>query len=117
MIALDERLIPTRTPLTPARLRALVQALRAGGMALRALPPAARVDAVDRVAASWLADDSPWRQRALSELPMSTGYPPAAIAIALENLWNALRGPYLTSALQVEVAPDEIGRASCRERV
>ncbi len=106
MIGLDERLVPSRTPLTPARLRALAQALRAGGGALRSLAPEARVAAIDRVAASWLADDSSWRRRAVAELTISTGYPEAAIAISLEQLWGALRAPQLTGALAAEPVAD-----------
>jgi acyl-CoA reductase-like NAD-dependent aldehyde dehydrogenase len=106
MIRLDERLIPTRTPLTPARLRALAHALRAGSPALRALSLEQRVVAVDRVATSWLADGSVWRRRALAELPMSTGYPPAAVAVALDHLWNALRAAQLTDALRAEARED-----------
>ncbi|MEO6027897.1 MAG: acyl-CoA reductase, partial [Candidatus Binatia bacterium] len=104
MIAYDERLAPTRAPLTAGRLRALAQAVRAGGNDLRALTPEARIAALDRVAASWLTADSPWRRQALSELPMSTGYPEPAIAIALTNVWQALRAPYLAATLAAELA-------------
>ena len=113
MIAPDERLVPTRMPVTPARLRALSHTLRTGAPALRALPLDARVAALDRVAASWLVTDSIWRQRALTELPMSTGYPRAAIAIALDNLWHALRAPHLIAALRAEAT--ENGTAALPE--
>jgi hypothetical protein len=103
MIRLDERLTPTRAPLTPARLRALSHALLAGGSSLRALPIEARIAAVDRVAASWLDEHSTWRARALAELPISTGLPPAVIAIALEHLWNALRAPALAATTRTEL--------------
>ncbi len=104
MIAYDERLAPTRAPLTAGRLRALAQAVRAGGNDLRALTPTARIAALDRVAESWLTPDSPWRRQALSELPMSTGYPEPAIAVALSNLWQALRAPHLSATLAAELA-------------
>ena len=105
MIAIDERLTPTRMPLVPSRLRALAQALRSGGPALHALPLEGRIDAIDRLAANWLAPNSPWRTRALVELPMSTGLPPAMIDVALANLWNALRSPHLTAAAAAELDP------------
>jgi acyl-CoA reductase-like NAD-dependent aldehyde dehydrogenase len=104
VIAYDERLAPTRAPLTAARLRALTAAVRAGAHDLRALTPAARVGALDRVAASWLAPDSPWRSQALRELPKSTGYPEATVAVALTNLWQALRAPRLAATLTSELA-------------
>jgi hypothetical protein len=106
MIRLDERLTPTRAPLTPARLRALAQALRAGSASLRTLPIEARIEAIDRVAASWLAPDSTWRARALAELPISTGHPPGVIAIALDNVWNALRAPALAATVRRELIDD-----------
>ncbi len=108
MIRLDERLTPTRTPLVPGRLRAVAQALRAGGSALRALSPEARLAAVDRVAASWLTEHSPWRARARAELAMSTGFPPAAIEIATTNLWSALRATELRHTVEREL-PDVEG--------
>ena len=104
MIRLDERLTPTRAPLTPMRLRALARTLRAGGTELRTLSASARIAALDRVAASWLAADSAWHRQALVELPMSTGYPRAAIEIALANLWGAIRAPHLTSTLHTELS-------------
>lgn len=103
MIATDERLAPTRTPLVPGRLRALAQALRSGAPTLRALPADARIAAVDRLAASWLAPDSPWRARALVELPMSTGLPASMIDVALANLWQALRGSHLAPVVATEL--------------
>lgn len=103
MIAPDERLAPTRTPLVPGRLRALAQALRSGAPSLRALPAKARIAAVDRLAESWLASDSPWRARALVELPMSTGLPAAMIDVALANLWQALRASQLAPVVATEL--------------
>jgi hypothetical protein len=109
MIHLDDRLTPTRAPLTPARLRALAHALRAGGSSLRALPIEARIAAIDRVAASWIGEHSMWRARALAELPISTGLPPAMIAIALDQLWNALRAPALAATVRDELSDDADG--------
>lgn len=106
MIAIDERLVPTRTPLVPGRLRALAQAVRAGGPVLRSLPIETRIAAIDRLAASWLEPTSPWRERALVELPMSTGLPPAMIEIALANLWTALRTPHLEAVAAAELTSD-----------
>ena len=103
MIRLDERLTPSRAPLTPMRLRAMARTLRAGGVELRSLSESTRMAALDRVAASWLVTDSPWWRQALVELPMSTGYPRTAIEIALANLWGALRAPHLSTALQTEL--------------
>jgi acyl-CoA reductase-like NAD-dependent aldehyde dehydrogenase len=103
VIATDERLAPTRMPLVPARLRALAQAVRAGGSVLREMPIAARIAALDRLAASWLSPTSPWRDRAMIELPMSTGLPAAMIEVALANLWNALRAPDLTTVAATEL--------------
>lgn len=102
MIRLDDRLTPTRAPLTPPRLRAVARALRAGGPGLLRSSPEERIAALDRVAASWLAPDSVWRRRALAELPISTGHPPATIDIALTNLWTALRAPHLTAVYERE---------------
>jgi acyl-CoA reductase-like NAD-dependent aldehyde dehydrogenase len=104
MIHLDERLIPSRAPMTATRLKALARTLRAGGTGLRDLPESQRLAALDRVAASWLAGDSAWRRQALVELPMSTGFPRAAIETALDNLWTALQAPHLTTTLQDELA-------------
>jgi len=106
MIRLDERLTPTRAPLTPPRLRAVARALRAGGPGLLRLSPEERIAALDRVAASWLAPDSAWRRRALAELPISTGHPPATIDIALANLWSALRAPHLGAVYERERVED-----------
>lgn len=110
MIGLDARLVPTRTPLVPARVRTLAHTLRAGATSLRSLPIAARIAAIDRLAAAWLSGDSPWRARARSELAMSTGHPGAVIDIALEHLWGALRGPDLEAAVSSELG----GADSCR---
>jgi hypothetical protein len=104
VIRLDERLVPTRAPMNALRLRALARTLRAGANDLRGLGESARIAALDRVAASWLAPDSAWRRQALVELPMSTGYPRATIEIALANLWEALRAPDLTTTLRAELA-------------
>ena len=102
MISLDDRLTPTRAPLTPPRLRAVARALRAGGPGLLRVSPANRIAALDRVAASWLAPDSVWHRRALAELPISTGHAPATIEIALGNLWAALRAPHLSAVYERE---------------
>lgn len=104
MIRLDDRLTPTTAPLTPPRLRAVARALRAGGPALQRLSADERIAALDRVAASWLAPASTWHQRALAELPISTGYPQEAIEIALSNLWSALRAPHLAATLASELS-------------
>ena len=109
MIGLDERLTPTRTPLVPARVRALAQTLRAGATNLRALPIAARIAAIDRLAIAWLAADSPWRTRARAELAMSTGYPTPMVDTALEHLWSALRAADLEA-----VAASELGEENPR---
>lgn len=104
MIRLDERLAPTRAPMTAMRLRTIARTLRTGATELRGLSAEARIAALDRVAASWLATDSAWHQRALVELSMSTSFPRPVIEIALANLWGALRAPHLTETLHVELA-------------
>lgn len=106
MMRVDERLTPTRAPLNPPRLRAVARALRAGGPGLQRLAVDARIAALDRVAASWLAPDSVWRRRALAELPISTGHPQAALDIALTNLWTALRAPHLAATYAHERGDD-----------
>lgn len=107
MIRLDDRLTPTRAPLTPPRLRAVARALRAGGPALARLSVDERIAALDRVAASWLAAGSVWRRRALADLSISTGHPHGTIDVALANLWNALRAPHLSSVYEQERAGHE----------
>ncbi|MCC6764378.1 MAG: hypothetical protein IT293_06915 [Deltaproteobacteria bacterium] len=110
MIGLDERLTPTRTPLVPARVRALARTLRAGATGLRALPLEARIAAIDRLAAAWLPADSPWRARARAELAMSTGHPAPVIDAALDHLWHALRAPELAAAVRGELADADLRR-------
>lgn len=104
MIRLDDRLTPTRAPLTPPRLRAVARALRAGGCGLLRLSADERIAALDRVAASWLMPDSIWRRRALADLPLATGHAPTTIEIALANLWTALRAPHLSAVYEQERA-------------
>jgi hypothetical protein len=90
-------------PPTTVRLRTLARALRAGAADLRTLPMEARIAAVDRVAAAWLAPASPWHDRGLCAVVGSTGYARAAIESGLENLWSALRRPHLAATVRAEL--------------
>ncbi len=102
MIARGEQAPPSAPPLTAERVHATAQALRNGAADLQSLSLAERIAALDRVAASWLAPDSPWRWRALVEVFAATGYPERAIETALDNLWSSLRAPHLAEVAESE---------------
>jgi len=84
-------------------LQATAGRSRAAGTELRNLSLAARIAAVDRVAAAWLASTSPWRQRARIDVSAATGYPAAAVDVAIDNLWTALRAPQLETVVRCEL--------------
>jgi hypothetical protein len=88
---------------SPAALAALAARLRREAPRLRRVPLAERIAAVDRTAGRWLAADSPWRRRALVCVPAATGYPPAAVARALDRLWRALRAADLHAVARAEL--------------
>ena len=80
----------------------VIDRTRAAGEALGRMPLDERIEAIDRAAATWLAADSPWRREAIARLPAATGYPPRAIATALDNLARALAAPELHAAARAE---------------
>ncbi len=87
---------------TAATLGDVTRRLADAGAALRTAGADERIAALDRVALAWLSAGSPWRRDALARLPRITGYPPRAIATALDNLWQALRAPDLAAQARLE---------------
>lgn len=104
-----DRLGLAGAPVTAATVRATAGRLRAGGIELRTLTISERIAALDRLAAGWLASGSPWRERARVEVASATGYPSAAIDVALDHLWTALRAPHLEAVARAELSERKRG--------
>ena len=62
-----------------------------------------RIAAIVRAAAAWRDAASPWRRLALETLPLATGYPETAVALALDHLWGALGAADLAAVVRTEV--------------
>lgn len=86
----------------PGDLALVIDHLVHAGSALAHVKLDERIAVIDRVAAEWLTDDSPWRRLALERVPAATGYPPAAVRLALDHLWGALRAPSLRAVAHAE---------------
>ncbi len=94
----------------PHDLGPIIDRLVQSGHVLARMTLDDRIAAIDRVAAEWLRDDSPWRRLALEGVPAATGYPRATVGLALDHLWGALRAPSLRAVAEAEgVAGNDAG--------
>ena len=92
--------------LTAEDLAAVCDRLVEAAVPLARMTLADRIATIARTTAAWRDAASPWRRLALETLPLTTGYPAAAVALALDHLWGALGAADLGAVVRTEV--DEV---------
>lgn len=108
-------------PVTATHVRDAASHLRAGGPRLARMTTAAIADRIARTAAAWLADESPYMERACELAEGVTGFHPSMLRWSLDELLRRLSPRSLAALVDTELgavepfqAPRSHGSEPCK---